>query len=95
MTLANHCRMRRRASNVGEEFPRQIQSSGPRYTSYPTAPVWKRRFRPADLERVHEGGERAGRPFPVHAHFPSVKVSASFARGNVVIQRTERRAALS
>ena len=48
--------------HVGEEFLAKYNRPGPRYTSYPTAPVWNDAFGPADLERVHEEAARAGTP---------------------------------
>src|SRR5258707_4493524 len=40
--------------HVGEEFLAKYNRPGPRYTSYPTAPVWNDVFGPADLERVQD-----------------------------------------
>src|SRR5438874_1120360 len=47
---------------VGEEFLARYNRPGPRYTSYPTAPVWSDSFGPADLERVHEEADQAKSP---------------------------------
>ena len=39
---------------VSAEFLAKYNRPGPRYTSYPTAPVWNDAFGHDDLERVHE-----------------------------------------
>src|SRR6059036_1701314 len=56
--------------HVGEEFLAKYNRPGPRYTSYPTAPVWNDDFGPADLERVHEAAERAKTPVSLYMHIP-------------------------
>ena len=37
---------------VGDQFLAKYNRPGPRYTSYPTAPVWNESFGPTDLENV-------------------------------------------
>src|SRR5215467_11403330 len=44
--------------SIGEEFLAKYNRPGPRYTSYPTAPVWNDSFGPDELERVFEEAER-------------------------------------
>jgi len=53
---------------------------GPRYTSYPTAPVWNDGFGPADLERVHDEAERASTPVSLYMHIPFCERPLSFLR---------------
>ncbi len=70
MTLANPTLQNMRDElRVSEEFLARYNRPGPRYTSYPTAPVWNDSFGPADLEKVHEEAERARiTRLALHAH---------------------------
>src|SRR2546429_9370804 len=78
--------------HVGEEFLAKYNRPGPRYTSYPTAPVWNDAFGPADLERVHEEAERARTPVSLYMHIPFCESLCLFCACNVVIQkRSEER----
>ena len=43
---------------------------GPRYTSYPTAPVWKDDFSSDDLENYYMLAEEAGTPLSLYMHIP-------------------------
>ncbi len=65
--------------HVGEEFLAKYNRPGPRYTSYPTAPVWNDAFGPATVP---------GHPFRCTCTFPFVKASASFARATSLSKRT-------
>ena len=38
---------------ISPEFLARYNRAGPRYTSYPTAPVWRDDFGPNDLEQVY------------------------------------------
>ena len=42
---------------VSQEFLERYNRPGPRYTSYPTAPVWNGSFGASDLEKVHQEAE--------------------------------------
>ena len=54
---------------VSEEFLARYNRPGPRYTSYPTAPVWNDSFGPADLEKVHDEADARQIPrLALHAH---------------------------
>ena len=55
---------------VSPEFLERYNRPGPRYTSYPTAPVWNDSFGPADLERVHQEAESARSPVSLYMHIP-------------------------
>src|SRR6267143_195419 len=76
--------------HVGEEFLAKYNRPGPRYTSYPTAPVWNDAFGPADLERVHEGAERAQTPVSLYMHIPFCESLCLFCACNVIIQKDKR-----
>jgi oxygen-independent coproporphyrinogen-3 oxidase len=55
---------------VSDEFLARYNRPGPRYTSYPTAPVWNEAFGPDDLEKVHEEADRARTPVSLYMHIP-------------------------
>jgi oxygen-independent coproporphyrinogen-3 oxidase len=76
--------------HVGEEFLARYNRPGPRYTSYPTAPVWNDSFGPADLERVHEEAEQARSPVSLYMHIPFCESLCLFCACNVIIQKDKR-----
>lgn len=79
----------RRELQVGEEFLAKYNRPGPRYTSYPTAPVWNDSFGPGDLERVHEEANRAGSPVSLYMHIPFCESLCLFCACNVIIQKNK------
>jgi oxygen-independent coproporphyrinogen III oxidase len=72
---------------VSEEFLARYNRPGPRYTSYPTAPVWNDAFGPDDLEKVHEQADRAGTPVSLYMHIPFCESLCLFCACNVIIQK--------
>ncbi len=72
---------------VGEEFLAKYNRPGPRYTSYPTAPVWNDSFGPGDLERVFGEAESAKTPVSLYMHIPFCESLCLFCACNVVIQK--------
>ena len=91
MTVANPTLQQMRDElRVGEEFLARYNRPGPRYTSYPTAPVWNDSFGPADLERVHEEAERAHSPVSLYMHIPFCESLCLFCACNVIIQKDKR-----
>lgn len=74
---------------VGEEFLAKYNRPGPRYTSYPTAPVWNDSFGPTDLERVFEQAENAKTPVSLYMHIPFCESLCLFCACNVVIQKNK------
>ncbi len=75
---------------VSEEFLARYNRPGPRYTSYPTAPVWNDSFGPADLEKVHEEAQRAKSPVSLYMHIPFCESLCLFCACNVIIQKDKR-----
>jgi oxygen-independent coproporphyrinogen III oxidase len=73
--------------HVSQEFLGRYNRPGPRYTSYPTAPVWSDSFGPADLQRVHEEAERAKTPVSLYMHIPFCESLCLFCACNVIIQK--------
>ena len=74
---------------VGEEFLAKYNRPGPRYTSYPTAPVWNDAFGPDDLVKVHEEAERAKTPVSLYMHIPFCESLCLFCACNVVIEKNK------
>lgn len=72
---------------VTPEFLLRYDRPGPRYTSYPTAPVWNDDFGPADLEAAHAGADRAASPVSLYVHIPFCESLCLFCACNVVIQK--------
>ena len=58
--------------NVDIEILRKYNRPGPRYTSYPTAPVFKRDFSPDDFQKeiLLTNSEDASRDISLYFHFP-------------------------
>ena len=74
---------------VSEEFLAKYNRPGPRYTSYPTAPVWNDSFGPSDLEMVFGEAESAKTPVSLYMHIPFCESLCLFCACNVVIQKNK------
>ena len=72
---------------VSEEFLARYNRPGPRYTSYPTAPVWKEDFGPADLERAFAAADSTQTPLSLYMHLPFCESLCLFCACNVVISK--------
>jgi oxygen-independent coproporphyrinogen III oxidase len=75
---------------VSEEFLAKYNRPGPRYTSYPTAPVWNDAFGPADLEKAHADADRATSPVSLYMHIPFCESLCLFCACNVIIQKDKQ-----
>jgi oxygen-independent coproporphyrinogen-3 oxidase len=75
---------------VSEEFLARYNRPGPRYTSYPTAPVWNEAFGPDDLEKVHQEADRAHTPVSLYMHIPFCESLCLFCACNVIIQKDKQ-----
>jgi oxygen-independent coproporphyrinogen-3 oxidase len=62
---------------------------GPRYTSYPTAPVWKDDFGPDDLENYYVHADAAAAPVSLYMHLPFCENLCLFCACNVSIQKNK------
>jgi oxygen-independent coproporphyrinogen III oxidase len=90
MTLAQPSLLQMRDElRVAEEFLTKYNRPGPRYTSYPTAPVWNDAFGPADLEKVHQEAQRARTPVSLYMHIPFCESLCLFCACNVIIQKNK------
>jgi oxygen-independent coproporphyrinogen III oxidase len=72
---------------VSQEFLERYNRPGPRYTSYPTAPVWNDTFGVNELEEVHQQAERAQSPVSLYMHLPFCESLCLFCACNVIIQK--------
>ena len=91
MTAANPSLQQvREELRVGQDFLARYNRPGPRYTSYPTAPVWNDSFGPDDLERVHEEAELARSPVSLYMHIPFCESLCLFCACSVIIQKDKR-----
>ncbi len=63
---------------------------GPRYTSYPTAPVWKDDFGPDDLESYYARAEAAATPLSLYMHIPFCESLCLFCACSVSIQKDKK-----
>jgi oxygen-independent coproporphyrinogen-3 oxidase len=77
-----------------DELMARYTVSGPRYTSYPTAPEWKHDFGPEQLAQHYEqaGQAAADAPLSLYVHLPFCKSLCWYCGCNVVIAK-ERKAA--
>ena len=74
---------------VSEEFLTRYNRPGPRYTSYPTAPIWNDSFGPHDLECVHREANEAGSPVSLYMHIPFCESLCLFCACNVIINKNK------
>jgi oxygen-independent coproporphyrinogen III oxidase len=72
---------------VSEELLEKYNRPGPRYTSYPTAPVWKDDFGPGDLEQSYAKAEERATPLSLYMHLPFCESLCLFCACNVSIQK--------
>jgi oxygen-independent coproporphyrinogen-3 oxidase len=75
---------------VSEEFLAKYNRPGPRYTSYPTAPVWDETFGQRDLEEFYRIADTAETPVSLYMHLPFCESLCLFCACNVVIQKDKQ-----
>ena len=73
--------------SVSEELLEKYNRPGPRYTSYPTAPVWKDDFGPGDLEEHFARADERKTPLSLYMHLPFCESLCLFCACNVSIQK--------
>jgi oxygen-independent coproporphyrinogen-3 oxidase len=74
---------------ISEEFLAKYNRPGPRYTSYPTAPVWNDNFGHADAEQIFQEADLQARPLSLYTHLPFCESLCLFCACNVVIQKNK------
>lgn len=85
-----HLRIADETFHISEDFLARYNRPGPRYTSYPTAPVWNDRFGPGDLEQVCAESDASRAPVSLYLHLPFCESLCLFCACNVVIQKDKR-----
>jgi oxygen-independent coproporphyrinogen III oxidase len=76
--------------SVSEELLEKYNRPGPRYTSYPTAPVWKDDFGPSELEESYARADALLTPLSLYMHLPFCESLCLFCACNVSIQKDKR-----
>ncbi|HET6930042.1 MAG TPA: oxygen-independent coproporphyrinogen III oxidase [Candidatus Acidoferrum sp.] len=71
----------------GEEFVTRYNRPGPRYTSYPTAPVWNDAYGPNDFETAMQTAEKKHSPVSLYMHLPFCESLCLFCACNVIIKK--------
>src|SRR5579863_407191 len=82
-----HLKLNRERFEISEEFLEKYNRPGPRYTSYPTAPVWQDNFGPDDLEQFYGIANAARTPVSLYMHLPFCENLCLFCACNVVITK--------
>ncbi|MFZ0463971.1 MAG: oxygen-independent coproporphyrinogen III oxidase [Candidatus Acidiferrales bacterium] len=77
---------------VSEDFLAKYNRPGPRYTSYPTAPVWDEKFGQPDLQEFFAKADNAASPVSLYMHLPFCESLCLFCACNVVIQKDKKAA---
>jgi oxygen-independent coproporphyrinogen-3 oxidase len=72
---------------ISEDFLKKYNRPGPRYTSYPTAPVWQDTFGPSDLEQSMATADAARTPASLYMHLPYCESLCLFCACTVVISK--------
>jgi oxygen-independent coproporphyrinogen III oxidase len=72
---------------ISDQVLEKYNRPGPRYTSYPTAPVWKDDVGPSDLENFYAKAEERGTPVSIYMHIPFCESLCLFCACNVSIQK--------
>ena len=75
---------------ISEEFLERYNRPGPRYPSYPTAPVWREDFGPAEFEAAARAADEAGTPVSLYQHLPFCESLCLFCACNVVISKNKQ-----
>lgn len=77
-------------AQISDEILEKYNRPGPRYTSYPTAPVWKDDFGPADFEAAAAESNLRATPVSLYMHLPFCESLCLFCACNVSIQKDKR-----
>jgi len=72
---------------VSDAILEKYNRPGPRYTSYPTAPVWKEDFGPDDLEKYYARADADATPVSLYMHIPFCESLCLFCACTVSIQK--------
>jgi oxygen-independent coproporphyrinogen-3 oxidase len=90
-TKATHTSLRAgEVAHISDAILEKYNRPGPRYTSYPTAPVWKDDFGPDDLEKYYARAEQSATPLSVYMHIPFCENLCLFCACTVSIQKDKK-----
>ncbi len=79
-------------AQISDEILEKYNRPGPRYTSYPTAPVWKDDFGLADFEAAAATADERATPVSLYMHLPFCESLCLFCACNVSIQKDKQAA---
>lgn len=80
-------------SPATEELIRRLDVPAPRYTSYPTVPMWSETFGPASgLAALGRAAKAPEAPLGLYVHIPFCKSRCSFCGCNVIVSRSREKA---
>src|SRR5580698_7634000 len=82
-----HLQLNRERFEISEEFLAKYNRPGPRYTSYPTAPVWQDNFGPDDLEQFYARANEDRTPVSLYMHLPFCESLCLFCACNMIITK--------
>ena len=78
---------------IDRELLQRYDRPGPRYTSYPTAPVWSDAFDHDEYAtRLRAAGKRRGEPLSLYVHIPYCESMCWYCACSVVISRDGNKA---
>ena len=75
---------------VSDALLEKYNKPGPRYTSYPTAPLWREDFGPDDFEAYCARADARATPVSLYMHLPFCESLCLFCACNVSIQKDKR-----
>lgn len=76
-----------------DDLIRRYDLSGPRYTSYPTAPQFSEAFEASDLDAAIDRSNASGRPLSLYFHIPFCDTVCYYCACNKIITANKKRAA--
>ena len=78
--------------NVDLSLLKKYDRPGPRYTSYPTAPVWTEEFGEKEAREALDESNRRGAPLSLYFHIPFCESLCYFCGCSTIITRDKSRA---
>lgn len=78
---------------IDPELIARYDKSGPRYTSYPTAPAFTEDFGPADYVKMAQQSNDKGGPLSIYVHLPFCNTVCFYCGCNKIVTKDRSRAA--